>query len=268
MDISRQPFIGDTASRIARALAGTWEMELGNLQLPASDARNRLHRAWSAPDGPLPTATRSYSRQMPAAAFLTHEDGRVLVVTERPWDHQVLVGAIAPHTDFLALDVPQPASIAASTAPAAVDKVIRALLPSYDRALVQAHLQIMDTTLARVHAARHSAEHPEMLPLALSLRAHAPYLIRHLRASGPWPASAQSAAALDRASRALTADPSADDGPAAEVLDRWLDHGRRVTEMVRSLDPHAAGRSTNRTTEPPGLPPRPPGTSTGPSPAR
>lgn len=62
-------------------------MELGNLQLPASDARNRLHRAWSAPDGPLPTATRSYSRQMPAAAFLTHEDGRVLVVTERPWDH-------------------------------------------------------------------------------------------------------------------------------------------------------------------------------------
>ncbi|MET9958151.1 hypothetical protein ABZ128_03535 [Streptomyces sp. NPDC006326] len=268
VNISRQPFIGDTASRIARALAGTWEIELGNLQLPASDARNRLHRAWSDADGPLPATTRSYSRQMPAAAFLTHEDGRVLVVTERPWDHQVLVGAIAPHTDFLALDVRQPISIAASTVPAAVDKVSRTLLPSYDRALVQAHLQMFDATLTRVHAARHGAEHPEMLPLAISLRAHAPYLIRHLHASGPWPSSAQSAAALDRASQALTADPPADDRSTAEMLDRWLDHGSRVTEMVRSLDPHIAVHTPHRTTAPPGLPPRPPGTSTGSSPAR
>ncbi|MGW4200330.1 hypothetical protein [Streptomyces sp. NPDC004726] len=267
VDTTDRPFIGDSARRIAQALPGTWELEMGNLQLPESDARQHLARAWPVPDSPLPTATRDHLREMPAAAFLSDGTGRTLVVTERPWDHAVLIGAIAPTPEFLSLDVRQPASIAAPTIPAALSQVTGRLLPSYDRALVDGHRRMLDTVLDHMRQARASADRPDLLPLAVAVRQHAPYLIRHLRGPGTWPLSGQSAAFLDRAEEALAADVPDGERETAQVLDRWLDHGTRIADMVDSLDRHLA-----HTPAPPGavpgLPPGPPGRAAGPRPQR
>lgn len=236
MEVTHRSYLGDTAAWIAVCLDGTWKVEVGNLGMPSSDAQDRLEYAWS--NGPLLDALRTHGDQMSAAAFLTHDDGRELVVTRRPSDQQILVGAVAPDTEHLTLDLDRPDSIVAATSFEAAKKVTQTLLPSYDRTMVQAHQQMLDTTLARVREARHSSRQPEMLPLAKSLRAHAPYLIRHLRSTGSPPSSAQSATVLDRAEEALAADPPTDVPSAAQMLEQWLDHGTRVTEMVRSLDPH------------------------------
>ncbi|MEV7706614.1 hypothetical protein AB0O59_26740 [Streptomyces sp. NPDC088922] len=164
VDITRRPFIGDAARRIAQALDGTWEVEIGNLQLPESDARQRLRWAWSAPVRSLSSDPRVYGAQMSAAAFLTHEDGRELVVTEQPYADQLLVGALASDIEFLSLGIQPPASIVAPTEQAALEKITRTLLPSYDRALTEAHLLMLATTLAQAREARSSAEHADLIP--------------------------------------------------------------------------------------------------------
>ncbi|MET8921647.1 hypothetical protein ABZW26_04450 [Streptomyces sp. NPDC004623] len=265
VDITRRPFIGDAARRIAQALDGTWAVEIGNLQLPESDARQRLRWAWSAPDGSLSYTVGAYGAQMSAAAFLAHEDGRELMVAERPWDKQLLVGALAPHIDFPSLGIQPPASIVAPTEQTAVKKITRTLLPSYDRALADAHLLMLDATLAQVREARDSAEHADLMPLASALRQHAPYLIRHMRSTLPGPRAAQSAAVLDRAEETFTLAPPPEDQAASELLDQWLEHGTRLTEMTRSLDHGLIDRPAPAPAAQPGLP-QPPSGPASPSP--
>ncbi|MFJ8888182.1 hypothetical protein ACIRJR_32935 [Streptomyces sp. NPDC102402] len=264
LDITRRPFLGDAARRIAQALDGTWEVEIGNLQLPESDARQRLRWAWSAPDDSLSYTVGAYGAQMSAAAFLSHEDGRELVVAERPWDKQLLVGALAPHVDFPSLGVRPPASIVAPTEQAALEKITRTLLPSYDRALTEAHLLMLATTLARAREAHSSAEHADLKPLASALRQHAPYLIRHLRSTLPEPLAAQSAAVLDRAEKTFTLAPPPKDQAASELLDQWLEHGTRLTEMTRSLDHGLIDRPSPSPAQP--VLPQPPSGPASPSP--
>ncbi|WWM28101.1 hypothetical protein QBW33_31145 [Streptomyces sp. B21-104] len=265
VDITHRPFIGDAARRIAQALDGTWEVEIGNLQLPESDARQRLRWAWSAPVRSLSSNPRAYGAQMSAAAFLTHGDGRELVVAEQPYADQLLVGVLAPHIEFLSLRVLPPASIVASTEQAAVKKITHTVLPSYDRALADAHLLMLDATLAQVREARDSAEHADLMPLASALRRHAPYLIRHMRSTLPGPLVAQSAAVLDRAENTFTLAPPPEDQAASELLDQWLEHGTRLTEMTRSLDHGLIDRPAPASAAQPGLP-QPPSGPASPSP--
>lgn len=156
-------------------------------------------------------------------------------MAERPWDKQLLVGALAPHIDFPSLGIQPPTSIVAPTEQAALKKISRTLLPSYDQALADAHLLMLDATLAQVREARDSAEHADLMPLASALRQHAPYLIQRLRSTLPGPLAAQSAAVLDRAEKTFTLAPPPEDQAASELLDQWLEHGTRLTEMTRSL---------------------------------
>ncbi|MFE9725960.1 hypothetical protein ACFYQ5_20770 [Streptomyces sp. NPDC005794] len=267
VDITRRSFIGDVARRIAQALDGTWEVELGNLQLPQSDARQRLRWAWSAPVRSLSSNPRAYGA-LSAAAFLTHEDGRELVVTEQPYADQLLVGVLAPHIEFLSLGIQPPASIGVPTEQAALKKITRTLLPSYDRALADAHLLMLDTTLVQVREARGSAEHADLMPLASALRQHAPYLIRHLRSTLPGPLAAQSAALLNRAEKTFTLAPPPEDRAAGELLDQWLEHGKRLTEMTRSLEHGLIDRPSLAPAAQPGLPPQPPNGPASPRPGR
>ncbi|MEU5162305.1 hypothetical protein AB0G74_22240 [Streptomyces sp. NPDC020875] len=262
-----RPFIGDTARRIAQGLPGTWELAVGHLQLPHSDARQSLDRAWSVPGGPLPVATRSHLRDMPAAAFFSDHAGRELVVVARPWDDTVLVGAIAPHSEFPSLDVRQPASISAKTIPAARAQVTGRLLPSYDRALVEGHRRMLDTVLNGIREARASEGWPDLLPLAAGASQHVPYLLQHLRGSGTRPLSGQSAAALDRAEEVFGAGIPADVRRTARVLEAWLEHGTRIADMIDTLDPHLADTPPPAKTAP-ALPPGLPGQAAGSHPQR
>lgn len=264
LDTSDHRFIGDAARRIARGLPGTWDLEMGNLRLDESDARGRLTRAWSRAGSPLGTAVSSYLREVPAAAFLSDGAGRELVVADAPWNRgSIVIGAIAPHVDFLALDVHRPTSVAALTVPAVLQRITRELLPSYDRALVEGHRWMLDTVLNGIREARASEERPDLLPLTVGMREHVPYLIRHLRGPGTWPLSEQSTTALDRAEEVLGADIPADQRETARVLEGWLDHGTRIADMIDTLDPRLADTPPAR-----GLPPAPPGPAAGARPRR
>lgn len=266
VDTTDRPFVGDSARRLAHMLPGTWELEMGNLQLPESDARQCLAWAWSGPGSPLRTATASHClREIPAAAILSDGAGRMLVVTGRPWDGAVLVGAIATTPEFLSLDVRQPASIAAPTIPAALSQVTARLLPYYDRALVQGHRLMLDTALDHMRQARAGTDQPGLLPLAVALRQHAPYLIRHLRGPGAQPLSGQSAAFLDRAEETLASDVPADERETAELLERLLDDGTGLAGMVDALSPHLADEPASPRAVP-GLPAGPPARPAGPRP--
>ncbi|MER6723171.1 hypothetical protein [Streptomyces halstedii] len=103
------------------------------------------------------------------------------------------------------------------------------------------------------------------MPLASALRQHAPYLIRQLRSTLPGPLAAQSAAVLDRAARTFTLAPPPEDQAASVLLDQWLEHGARLTEMTRSLDHGLIDRPAPAPAAPPGLP-QPPSGPASPSP--
>ncbi|MFF3556154.1 hypothetical protein ACFYXL_22430 [Streptomyces tsukubensis] len=268
LDTSDHPFIGDAARHVARGLPGTWDLEMGNLRLDESDARGRLARAWSSPGSPLATATGSYLREMPAAAFLSDRAGRELVLADAPWNRgSIVVGAIAPHLGFLALDVHRPTSVAALTVPSALQQITRELLPSYDRALVEGHRRMLDTVLNGIREAQASGKRPDLLPLAVGVQEHVPYLIQHVRTAGTRQLSEQSTTALNRAEEMLGAGIPTDEQETARVLKGWLDHGTRIANMIDTLDPYLADPPAPADTAR-GLPPAPPGPAAGPRPRR
>ncbi|MFF7438976.1 hypothetical protein [Streptomyces sp. NPDC008122] len=255
---SHQAFIGDIGRGIAHRLNGSWTVEVGNCQLAPSDARTRLRFLWDSSNGPLSGTMRSYEGEVDAATFLyAEETGLELAVLRRPWDGQIVVGALASTTAFTSLDTVTPVSVAAPDLAGVLKQVAETLLPSYEHALAQAHFRLLERVLDQIRAAHAKGALPRIWSLNEDLCQHWYGLDQHLRRGlyGPLPEPLDDL--LRTADVALSEGSAQDEEGAVRLLEHWLQQGTRLVDLVRPLDPDLAARAVTPLASP-ALPPGPP----------
>ncbi|MFE2011131.1 hypothetical protein [Streptomyces sp. NPDC059491] len=261
-----QTFIGDIGRGIAARLDDSWTVEVGNCLLLPSDSRSRLNFLWDSLGGSLSYVMQSYSEQVSAVAFLCSESGLELAVLRRPWDGQIVVGALAPEAQFASLGTVAPVSVVAPDVAGVLKKVSETLLPSYEHALAQAHFQLLRGVLDRIRAAGTNGPLSRVWSLNEDLCHHWYGLDQHLRRGvyGPLPK------ALDDLLRgtdvALSEGNAQDEEGAVQLLERWLRLGTQLVGLVQSLDPALAADAVPQPVSPVLLPGPPrqgrhPGTS-------
>jgi hypothetical protein len=253
---THQTFIGDIGRSIAARLDDSWTVEAGNCRLSPSDSRNRLNFLWDSLGGSLSYVMQSYSEQVSAVAFLCSETGLELAVLRRPWDGQIVVGALAPEAQFASLGTVTPVSVTAPDVAGALKKVMETLLPSYEHALAQAHFRLLGRVLDQLRAARTTGALPRLWSLNEDLCRHWYGLDQHLR--GRYGTLPEPLDDLLRGTDVALSEGSAQDKEGAvQLLEHWLQQGTRLVDLVQSLDPDFTAPSIT----PPGsasLPPGPP----------
>lgn len=133
VDVSRRPYLGDIADRIAAQLPGTWTAQVEIYSHPIWQT-DLLPWLWDR--GEL--VRRIEDRQVPYAANLTGNTGVELLLTERPGhQHDYLLGAFAPNGfDEHVAKTSSPSSIVLPAAPEqAAHAITNRFLPEYRHAL-------------------------------------------------------------------------------------------------------------------------------------
>ncbi|MEV4943608.1 hypothetical protein [Streptomyces zaomyceticus] len=254
---TRQTFINDIGRGIAARLDDSWTVEVGNCLLSPSDSRSRLNFLWDSLGGSLSYVMQSYSEQVSAVAFLRSENGLELAVLRRPWDGQIVVGALAPDAQFTSLGTAAPVSVAAPDVAGVLKKVTETLLPSYEHALAQAHFRLLGRVLDQIRSARTNNALLRVWALNEDLCQHWYGLDQPLRRGvyGPLPKALDGL--LRGAEAALTEGSAQDEEGAVQLLERWLQQGTLLVDLVQSLDPDFTASSVIPSAPAP-LPPGPP----------
>ncbi|MFI8103426.1 hypothetical protein [Streptomyces sp. NPDC086023] len=232
---THQTFIGDIGRSIAARLDDSWTVETGNCALSPSDSRSRLNFLWDSLGGSLSYVMQSYAEQVSAVAFLCSETGLELAVLRRPWDGQIVVGALAPEAQFASLGAVAPVSVVAPDVASVLKKVTEALLPSYEHALAQAHFRLLGGVLDQLRAARTTGALPRLGALNEDLCRHWYGLDHHLRGLYD-PLPEPLGGLLRRADVALSGGSAQDEEGAVQLLEHWLQQGTRLVDLVQSLD--------------------------------
>ncbi|MEU2231258.1 hypothetical protein [Streptomyces vietnamensis] len=253
---TQQTFIGDIGRGIAARLDGSWTVEAGNCLLSPSDSRSRLNFLWDSLGGSLSYVMQSYSEQVSAVAFLCSETGLELAVLRRPWDGQIVVGALAPDAQFASLGTMTPVSVVAPDVAGVLKKVTEKLLPSYEHALAQAHFRLLRGVLDQIRAARTSGALSRVWALDEDLCQHWHGLDQHLRGRyGTLPKSLDDL--LRGTDAALDEGSAQDEEGAVQLLEHWLQQGTQLVDLVQSLDPDFTAPPVTPSA-PASLPPGPP----------
>lgn len=148
---SSRVWLGDTTTRIAALLPGTWQSRIEIYAMPnwQQDLTNCL---WD--DGGLITAVRN--ERIPYAAVLIDHRGTELLVVDKPGsEDEILVGVLAPNglDGPFADDPASPRSITTRTDPALAAQAISIrLLPARQRAVYQRRLQEVQDRLAHARS--------------------------------------------------------------------------------------------------------------------